>query len=63
PPVFHDPGRFLNSYRETEIRRSGLVFLRRITPLSRRDAVYFCSGVYIECIERRNLYPAMPDVT
>jgi hypothetical protein len=26
----------------------GLVFLRRITPLSRRDAVYFCSGVYIQ---------------
>jgi hypothetical protein len=23
-----------------------LVFLRRITPLSRRDAVYFYSGVY-----------------
>jgi len=24
----------------------GLVLLRRITPLARRDAVYFCSGAY-----------------
>jgi len=27
-------------------KSGGLVLLRRITPLARRDAVYFCSGAY-----------------
>jgi len=27
-------------------KSGGLVLLRRITPLARRDALYFCSGAY-----------------
>jgi hypothetical protein len=50
--VFHEPSAGLNGrlfplpVREIKKSGGGLVSLRRITPLSRRDAVYFCSGVY-----------------
>jgi hypothetical protein len=38
----------------------GLLFLRRITPLARRDAAYFCSGVYTfeeSLMKLRMLFP------
>jgi lipid-binding SYLF domain-containing protein len=43
--VSHDPCCFLNSSRNLK-SGGGLVFLRRVTPLPRRDTVYFCSGAY-----------------
>ena len=60
PPVFHERGDGLQAnrltnqvpgpqsfrFRETMRSGGGLIFLRRITPLKRRDAVYFCSGAY-----------------
>ncbi|HWS96615.1 MAG TPA: hypothetical protein VN620_09095, partial [Candidatus Methylomirabilis sp.] len=46
----------------------GLVLLRRITPLARRDAVYFCSGAYTTRRERISLLvlrlgPSQPRTT
>jgi hypothetical protein len=33
-------------------KSGGLLLLRRVTPLPRRDAVYFCSGAY-----KRRIFP------
>src|ERR1017187_4912683 len=39
PPLRQEPAK---------LRSGGLVLPRRLTPLPRRNAVYFCSGAYIE---------------
>jgi hypothetical protein len=53
--VFHELWTGLNGrlfplqVHETVKSDGDRIFLRRITPLSRRDAVYFYSGVYTRC--------------
>lgn len=48
--MFHDPCFFLNKL--AKLKSGGLVLLRRVTPLTRRDVVYFCSGVYTGSYDR-----------
>jgi len=42
--VFHEAATYDNHF--VKPRSGGLLLLRRVTPLPRRDAVYFCSGAY-----------------
>src|ERR1022692_3151527 len=57
PPVFHEAATYDKHF--VKPRSGGLLLLRRITPLPRRNAVYFCSGAYrIQLARREELMPA-----
>ncbi len=42
--MFHEPGGLHNRF--VKPKSGGLVLLRRITPLLRRDVAYYCSAAY-----------------
>jgi hypothetical protein len=53
--VSHEAATYDNNF--VKPKSGGLLLLRRVTPLPRRDAVYFCSGAYRAAMASGELEP------